>query len=143
MSGRAMELEAEVCCPSNVPQYPFDELKMSISWGVHEEADLLDCICKVRPGQCEVLECARKAAVKRGVVKWCTGGEGNFGGGVDRGGNRVAIEHSGSVKYLQGVLVLIKEKTMFVASHGDAKEVVNVTKVCHREFSIKRCDDGG
>jgi hypothetical protein len=55
MAKTAMKLKSVVSCATDVAEYPFDELKMSIGGGVHEEANLLNRVGKVRPRQGKVL----------------------------------------------------------------------------------------
>jgi hypothetical protein len=73
---------------------------------MHEQAYLLDCIGDIGTGECQVLESTSQAAIQRGIVKWNTIVGRQFGACIDRGGNGIAVEHFGTVKYLESVLLL-------------------------------------
>jgi len=79
---------------------------------MHVKADLLDSICNVRSGECQVsdecqvLKSTGKAAVCSGVSNGRTGISRNFGTCIDRSGTRLAVAHPVASKNVQNVLSL-------------------------------------
>jgi hypothetical protein len=66
-----------------------------------------------------------------------------FGASVDWRGYRVAVEHVCTVEELKCVLLLRKKKASCVFVNINPKEVMKLTKICHGEFGLQRCGDGG
>jgi hypothetical protein len=92
-----MELQAKVCGAPDITQDAFNELKVRVTGGMHEETHLLDRIGQIRTSECEVLKCTGEAPVETGVMAWRTISGGEFGLSVYGGGDGVAIEHLGTV----------------------------------------------
>jgi hypothetical protein len=56
---------------------------------------------------------------------------------VNRSGARLAISHSDTLEYIQGILALVKEKTSLTRLNCDAKEVVKLTQILHGKLLLK------
>ena len=68
---------------------------------MHVQANLLNGICNVRPGECQILEGAHKAAVGSRVSHRGTGISRNLSTSVNRCGTWFAVAHAMASKYVQ------------------------------------------
>jgi hypothetical protein len=104
---------------------------MTFSRVVHVEADLLDGICNVWPGEGQVLESPCEAAVccricNRGAIRGR-----DLGTSVDRGGTRLAITHAIAGDDVQSVLPLREKEGVALLLNVHAEEVMKWTKILH------------
>lgn len=97
---------------TNIPKNPLDDIPVDIVRIVHMQACLLHCICKLRSCECQVLKGAGNAAVEGLVRHGNTSCCRDLGLGVDSCTGRLAIEHTGTVEYVLGVLLLMKEEPL-------------------------------
>jgi hypothetical protein len=89
-----------------IPKDPFGSNKVSFTRSMHMEAYLLNGVSNVRPGECEILKGAHKAAVAGGISNRRTGISRYLCTGVNWGGARFAITHAMASKNVQCVLAL-------------------------------------
>jgi hypothetical protein len=68
--GREVQVQAVVNSPTQVTEEALESSEMGLSWIMHMEAYLLNCIGDVRPGECEILKCTSKTPVRSGVCHW-------------------------------------------------------------------------
>jgi hypothetical protein len=124
-----------------IPENPFGSHQMSLPGIMHMEADLLNSICNIRPGEGEVLKGTGKAAVGGGIKNWRTSISGYFGASIGRGKAGFAVAHAVSVEDVQSVLTLGKEQRVLVALNSYTEEEVKGTKVLHRKFLFQGNND--
>ena len=56
-------MQAMLDSPTDIAKKSFDQLKMRFPRGMHEKADLLDCISDIRACQSQVLKSSSNASV--------------------------------------------------------------------------------
>jgi hypothetical protein len=88
------------------PKNPLDEVEMRLTRCVHVKTCLLHCMRNVGASQCEILKGARETTVLGGVSD-----EGSFisrelAMHINGGRTRVALEHAGALRKLDGGLAL-------------------------------------
>lgn len=80
-----------------IAKNPLDELHMSVTGLMHEQADLLGGVGDVRSRQGEILQGAGQALLVSGIGKYMSSRERQLGCGADGRGNRLAIQHVGTL----------------------------------------------
>jgi hypothetical protein len=68
------------------------------------EADLLDSVGEIRPGESEVLYGANKTPISSRISHKITKSSRQLHLSVNRSGARLAISHPGTLEYVQGIL---------------------------------------
>jgi hypothetical protein len=68
------------------------------------EADLLDSVGEIRPGESEVLYGASKTPISSRISHKITQSSRQLRLSVNRSGARLAISHPGTLEYVQGIL---------------------------------------
>jgi hypothetical protein len=101
--------EAMIKSPLEIPQDPFSSNKMTLPRIVHVKANLLDSICNVGPGECQVLKSTREAAISCGISNRGTSSGRYFGTGVNGSGAWFAISHAMTSQNVQCILTLREE----------------------------------
>jgi hypothetical protein len=100
------------------------------------QADLLNGIGYVRPGERQVLKGTSQTAISRGIsnrrVRFCR----NFSTSINGGGARIAVAHAMAAKDVQDVLPLREEHGVLVALNSHAKKEMEGTKVLHGKFLL-------
>ena len=141
MGGGPVELEPIVRCTLKVAQNTLDQLHVTVPWRMHEEAHLLNCVGDVWSGKGKVLESTGEAAVLRGIGEEVTGSSRRFRAGVDGHGDGLAVEHFGTIKNLEGILLLTEKQTRGIGGDVDAQEVVELAEIRHGELGLEGRDD--
>jgi len=108
----------------HVPEDALDKRKVGLARIVHEQADLLHCICEIRPSQREVLKGAGKTPVLGGVGDWRALCGRELGSSVNWCRSRVTLGHACTLEKIQRVLALREEEPVGGARDGDPQEVV-------------------
>jgi hypothetical protein len=62
-----VEVQAIVNSPTKVTEEALESSEVGLSWIMHMEAYLLNCIGDVRSGEGEILKCTSKTPVRSGV----------------------------------------------------------------------------
>jgi hypothetical protein len=106
---------------------------------VHVEADLLDRVGNVGPGEGEVLESLIQAAVGSRVVDGGPYVRGDLGPSVDRRGVGLAVAHASMLKDVSSILALVEEEAVGPLLYWDTEEVVERAEVLHRELLLESC----
>jgi hypothetical protein len=104
---------------------------------MHVQADLLDSIGDVRPGECEILESTSKTAISSRVFNRWTSISRHFGTSVDRGGARFAVAHAMASKYVQCVLSLGEIHAVFLSLNSHTKKMMDGPKIFHSKFFLQ------
>jgi len=108
----------------HVPEDALDKRKVGLARIVHEQADLLHCICEIRPSQREVLKGAGKTPVLSGVGDWRALCGRELGSSVNWCRNRVTLGQACTLEKIQRILALREEEAVGGARDGDPQEVV-------------------
>jgi hypothetical protein len=98
MRGRVVEPKTKVGSALEIAKHSLNKLKVGSSGRMHKETDLLNGVCNVGTGNSKVLEGSSKAAVVRGIMKWCAIVSGEFGASINRCGQGIAMQHVGTFK---------------------------------------------
>ena len=114
-------MQAIVCSATEISQDAFDELHVRIARGMHEETHLLYRIGEIGPSEFEVLKGSGEATVLGGVVKETTIMGRQLGFCVDGSGDWLVVEHLGTFKDLEYILLLTQEQAVGVGCDVDAK----------------------
>jgi hypothetical protein len=101
------------------------------------EADLLDNVGEIRPGEGEVLLGSSKTPISTRINHRITQSSRQLRLSVNRSGARLAISHPGTLQDIQGILALVKEKTSLTGLNCHAQEVVKLTQILHGELLLK------
>uniref|UniRef100_R7W669 DUF295 domain-containing protein n=1 Tax=Aegilops tauschii TaxID=37682 RepID=R7W669_AEGTA len=99
-------------------------------------ASLLDGIGDVKTCESEVLESTAETTIAGGIRKRLALLR-QLGAGVDGRGDRLAVEHFGVLKKLEGVLLLAKEESRLVGGDIDTQEMVKGTEIGHGKFFLE------
>jgi hypothetical protein len=89
-----------------VSKNPFSSNKVIFPGIMHVQADLLDSIGNIRPGEGQILKCTTKAAIGSGVSNWRTSICRDFGTSINGGGAGLAVIHSVAAENVQSILPL-------------------------------------
>jgi hypothetical protein len=65
-----VEVQAVVNSPLKVTKEALESIEVGLSWIMHMEAYLLNCIGDVRSSEGEILKCTSKTPVRSGVCHW-------------------------------------------------------------------------
>src|SRR6185437_4082644 len=79
---------------------------------MHMETDLLNSVGEIRPGEGEVLQSAGQTPVGSRIIHRSTQISRQLRLSVDWSGAGLAISHPSPLQNIEGVLPLVKEKTM-------------------------------
>ena len=105
------------------------------------ETDLLNSVGEVRSGESEVLQSAGQTLVGSRISHRITQISRQLRLSVDRSGAGLAISHPSPLQNIEGVLPLVQKETRRARLNSDAQEVVELTKILHRELLLQRGDD--
>ena len=125
----------------HVPEDVLDKRKVGLARIVHEQADLLHCVCKIRSSQREVLKGAGETPVLSGIGDGGALSGRELGTSVNGGRCRVTLGHACTLEKIQRVLALGEEEPVGGARDGDPEEVVEVAEVCHGELRVQTLGD--
>jgi hypothetical protein len=123
--------EAMIKSPLEISQDPFGSNKMNLPRIVHVKANLLDGICNVGPGECQVLKSTHEAAVIGGISNRGTISCRYFGAGVNRSGAWFAISHAMASQNVQRILTLREEQRITSSLNCHAKKMVKRAEILH------------
>ena len=123
-------------------QSPFDVaedmLESSNVWLariMHVQANLLNSVSVIQPGECEVLQGTCKTPKLRGVLnRWTISRQ--LGVGVHGSRARLALGHASALQDIQHVLSLREEKACAMAPDMHPQKVVQLTKILHAELLL-------
>jgi hypothetical protein len=105
------------------------------------EADLLDSVGEIRPGESEVLQGSSKTLISSGISHRITQSSRQLRLSVDRSGARLAISHPGTLQDIHAILTLVKEKTSLTRLNSHAQEVVKLAQILHGKLRLKGGDN--
>jgi hypothetical protein len=125
----------------DIPENALDQREVRLAGIMHEQAHLLNDIGQIGLCQSEVLEGTGKTLVLGGVSHQGACGGGQLVLRVHWRGSGMAFRHANSLEKVNGILTLRQEQPRVVAHHGDAKEVVKVSKIRHGELGMEACHD--
>src|SRR6185503_19295392 len=108
---------------------------------MHVEADLLNSVGEVRPGEGEVLQSTGQTPVGSRISHRITQISRQLRPSVDWSGAGLAISHHSPLQNIEGVLPLLKENTRRARLNSDAQEVVELTEILHSKLLLQRGDD--
>ena len=101
-----MQPKPQIQCTLEIPKNPLNQVEMRFPRSMHVEAGLLHCMSNIRMRQCEILKGACKAAVLSGIRDERTVISCKFATGVYGSRTRVALQHTGALQEVDGVLAL-------------------------------------
>jgi hypothetical protein len=101
------------------------------------EADLLDSVGEIRPGESEVLQGSSKTPISSRISHRITQSSRQLRLSVDRSGARLAISHPGTLQDIHAILTLVKEKTSLTR----LQEVVKLAQILHGKLLLKGGDN--
>jgi hypothetical protein len=104
---------------------------------MHVEADLLDDICDVGAGECQVLKGPSEAPEVNRINNRRPRLNGDLGMRVHRRQNWLAIHHISSLKNIESKLMLSEEETVRLMFYGDSQEIIEGPKIIRCEFPLK------
>jgi hypothetical protein len=106
---------------------------------MHVQADLLDSVGNIGPGECEILEGTRETLIGSGILDRQTSIGRNFGTHVNGIGAWLAITHAMTSKNTQCVLTL-RQAQGVLSLDGHTKKVVKNTQIFHGELLFQGTD---
>lgn len=121
------------CRPAEVSKDALDHVIVHVTWRVHVQTHLVDCIGNLRPRECEILKGASDAAVERSIREWLSITGRCFWLRVDWSGRRFAVGHAGALEDVIGVLLLMKKEPVRSPLNLYAEEEVEGSEVLHRK----------
>jgi hypothetical protein len=101
------------------------------------EADLLDDVCDVGVGKCQVLEGPNKAPELTQISNRRPVSGGDLGLRVHRHRDRLAVHHSSVLKDIESELALSEEESIDLMLYEDLQKVVKRVEVLHDEFLLE------
>jgi hypothetical protein len=107
---------------------------------MHVQADLLNCIGDIWPGEGEVQKSSSKTAVLAGIRNRGTISR-ELRVSIHRSAARLAVTHTSSLQNLQHILALREKKAVTSALNADTQKMVKRPHVCHRKFLAECCDN--
>jgi multidrug efflux pump subunit AcrA (membrane-fusion protein) len=99
-------MESQVQRAADVSEDPLQGRQVRLTRVMHVEADLLNGVRDVGPGEGEVLQCTGETPKVSGIHHRRTVVGGELGGGVDRGVAGLAVRHAGMLESVDAVLSL-------------------------------------
>jgi len=103
---------------------------------MHMQANLLNSVSDIRPGEGEVLQGACKTPELRGVLnRWTISRQ--LGVGVHRSRARLALSHTSTIQNVYHILLLRKKKARTTALDMHPQEVVKLTQIGHAELLLQ------
>jgi hypothetical protein len=93
------------------------------------ETHLLNSILKIRPGESQILKSTNNGPVERSIRRGRALESRNLGLRVNRSSDRMTIEHTGALKQLMRILLLMKKEAVGSPNNLDAKEVMESTQI--------------
>ena len=111
-------------CPLDVAQNPFYQLKVSITWIMHKQANLLYNMREVWPGECQILKGSNNTSIVRRIRNRFAISCRQFTLGVNRCRDGVAIQHVGPFQEFISILLLREKQPMRCTMYIDTKKVM-------------------
>jgi hypothetical protein len=97
-------------------------------------------IRNIRTGEGEILKSPSDAAIVSRVSD-CDTISRELGMGIHRCTARLVVAHASTVKNIEHILTLGEKQAVLIALNTDAKEMVKLSHVRHREFLAESCDN--
>ena len=132
-----VKCDAKVHSATDIAENPLDGSPVNVSRSMHMEANLLNCVLKLRSSESEVLESTNNGPVEASIRSGSTISSRELGLRVDRSGGRFAVKHSSTVEELMSVLPLMKKETIRTTHHLNTEEVVQRTQVLDGKLSTE------
>jgi hypothetical protein len=111
--------------------------EVGLSWIVHVEADLLDGVGNVGPGERQVLESSSEAP----EMSQISNRRPRLGEDLDlrihQHQNWLTVHHACSLKNVKSKLMLSKEEPASLILYGDSQEMMEGSEIIHGKFPLE------
>jgi hypothetical protein len=130
-------VEAEVQGASQIAQDALHRGEVRLLRIMHMKANLLDDICDVGAGECQVLEGPDEAP----ELSWISNRRPKSGRDlvmhVHGHRDRLSVHHAGALKDIESELALSEEEFIYLMLYEDPQKMVKRAEVLHGEFSLE------